>query len=82
VRPNPYCDEKGTKQSVRIGERLVNLRKLSQGLGFSHSYLSHLFAGHFNRPSSVRFLIIAHALDMTTVELEMAIQQRKEEKAA
>lgn len=81
VQPNPYCDEKGTRQSVRIGERFVNLRKLSQGLGFSHGYLSRVFSGDRNG-SITRLIAIAAALDLTVDDLVSGIQQRKVEKAA
>jgi transcriptional regulator with XRE-family HTH domain len=76
VGPRAFLEDKPTPQSIKLGGRYINMLKLSEATGFSHSYVSRILAG--KRSPTIPYLRkVAEALYMTVDDLLECIEDRR-----
>lgn len=78
VGPRAYLEDHPTAQSIKLGGRYINAKKLAVDQNLCHSYVTRILNGQ--RPASISYYqIIATALCMGLEELIDSINDRREE---
>lgn len=75
--PRAYLDENPTHQSIRLGGRFINAKRMALDLNIERTHLTRIFAGE-RTPSLDLLRRIARAFGMTMEDLLECIEERRQ----
>lgn len=81
IGPRAYLEDSPSHQSVRLGGRYINLKRLAEEQDLDPSYVTRIISGERPNPSLSYLQKIADALGMTIDNLLTAIRERQEQRA-